>query len=932
MRLRGRVDGGVGSRVFAGDAWVGRRGELSVLGAAYEGADGGVAGLVRIEGPAGIGKSALVARALSAMADPLVLRSQGDESEQDLPYGVVDQLVAGLPPAGRDARPLLAVGREVHADPIAVGADLLGALGVVSADRTVVLVVDDVQWVDDPSAAALMFVLRRLDRDPVLVLMCARREATGRVDGWWERLDVRGRDAVRLPLAGLDARELSDLAAELGRPLTATGAAEQLWEHTWGHPLYARALLEDLPAEALAAAGVVLPAPRSFAAVVLVRLSRLSPAAQALVVAVSVLGVACPLPLAGAVAELDDPVAALDEAVRAGLLEERAATPTRLVGFGHPLLRSAVYGDLAPAHRRARHRAAARVVSGPASIAHRVAASAGADPDLASELEAYAADGAGGPAVAADQLRWAAELSGSVADRERRLALAVETLLAGGEVARAVAMEEAVAACPPGARRSQVLGQLALLTGRLTTARAELEAAASSAGATDTDVRATALAHLALLEVVAGRPSRAIDVAPVALTAGTDRAVRLPAGFALVLGLAAVGRRAEAHAVLEHAGGPADAPTPLHADALVVRGVLAALADDDSAARAALTDARRRARAGEPVRALALALGFLAVVLHRLGEVEEATTCAELAVSMSRDGGTALAGAVAHAFAAQLAAARGRGDEARGHLAAATRAARPWWGGALALGVSGALVARASDDPRGMLSALEPALAPEVRELADGLGLLAVRALEIEALLGLGRLGDAADALDALDARLHPSATGRYPLEAARLRARLLEQSGDPARAQALAGAALARSAATTAPLEVGLMETDQGRRLVAGGDRRGGLELLRAARVRLHAAGAGPFVARVDVLLHEAGLTPSPTEEALGLTPHEEAVSTLVARGLTNREVGERLFVTPRTVAYHLSNVYAKLGVSSRRELRDLVAVGTTGSSPVRT
>jgi DNA-binding NarL/FixJ family response regulator len=124
------------------------------------------------------------------------------------------------------------------------------------------------------------------------------------------------------------------------------------------------------------------------------------------------------------------------------------------------------------------------------------------------------------------------------------------------------------------------------------------------------------------------------------------------------------------------------------------------------------------------------------------------------------------------------------------------------------------------------------------------------------------------------------------------------------------------------APLALARLETEHGRHLVAAGERRTGVDLLRTARDRLAALGATPFLGPCEELLHGAGLTPSPAEDALGLTPHEDAVVALVVRGLTNREVAQELFVSPRTVAYHLSNVYAKLGVTSRAQLRDRMAV----------
>src|SRR6185312_4761149 len=291
---------------------------------------------------------------------------------------------------------------------------------------------------------------RRLRHDRVLVLAGVRVAGTGPdtgepgpADAWWERLPAAGRAIRRVRLEGLEPAELSELAAAVGRPLGSTGAAERLWRHTRGHPLHARTLLEELPPEVLAGSADALPAPRSLSSVVLVRLARAAPATEALVVATSVLGESAPLALAAAVAGLDDPAAALDEAVGMGLVEELPGGPTVRIGFVHPLVRAAIRGDLPPMRRRALHAASAGLLSGRAALDHRVAAAAGPDPDLAAELEDLVGEPGAG-SEAADLLRAAADLSTDPDDRERRLLAAASRLLADGEVARAVALEDAV--------------------------------------------------------------------------------------------------------------------------------------------------------------------------------------------------------------------------------------------------------------------------------------------------------------------------------------------------------------------------------------------------------------------------------------------------------------------------------------------------------
>ncbi|GAA4935723.1 regulatory LuxR family protein [Actinomycetospora succinea] len=926
--MTSRPDPAWSRRAVTTPVFVGRRGPLAVVDQAWEDAGAGRPAVVWVEGEAGAGKTAFLARAVAGRRASAVLTATGDAAETALAHGLLDQLVAGLPPGLLDRFPLLRPDRAPRADPLAVGADLLGALGAVPDDDPVLVVLDDLQWADPASVRALVFALRRLRHDRVLVLAGLRHPGAGpgdaaesghAQDAWWERLPATGETIRRVRLEGLDPGELSELAAALGRPLGSTGAAERLWRHTRGHPLHARTLLEELPAEVLAGTADVLPAPRSLPSVLLVRLARAAPATEALVVAAAVLGESAPLALAGAVAGLDDPADALDEAVGLGLVEELPGGPPVRIGFVHPLVRAAVRGDLPPTRRRALHAAAAARMAGRAALDHRIAAAAGPDPALATEIEELvAAPGAAlAGAEAADLLRAAADLSTDPDERERRLLAATSRLIGDGEIARAVALTGAVEGCRPGPWRSAVLGQLALFTGRFGVAREWFEAALATAPDESGEerpgdrARAGAAAHLAILHLLHGDPERAVATAGVALSQGArGDDVRLPGGLALVLGLAALGRGADARAVLDRATGT-DGRPPL-VDALIVRGMLAALAGDDPAAAVDLDEAVQRARAGEPVRGLALALAFRPAVADRTGAPDGVIEGFELAVTLARDGGTALPGALAHAFAAEALAVRGRAADARAHLAAAAAAGPRWWGVDVCAAIAAARLAEVSDDPAGVLEALAPTRDEGVRALADGLGMLAPRVLETEALLALGRRGEAAASLAALEER----AAGRHRIDVARLRLAL--EGGRP------------RSVAETgvgdvaAPHAIARLETEIGRRLLAAGERRAGVDLLRGARDTLARLGAAPWRARCDELLHTAGLTPARADSddgALGLTPHEEAVVALVARGLTNREIGRDLYITPRTVAYHLSNVYAKLGVASRRELMRLHA-----------
>ena len=633
------------------EPFVGRNDELAALAGEWSDARMGRPSLVLVCGEAGIGKTALIRRFLdtesmgTTATGTTVLRAACDAAEVGLPFGVVGQLAADLPAAV--CGPLLRSGPPATADPLAVGAELLTALGELQGAGAVSVVVDDAQWVDDPSARALAFAARRLRRDLVLMLLGVRNPEAPE-QAWWDRVALGGSAPRRIELDGLGADEMVALGAAIGGHELTPEAASRLAEHTGGHPMHAASLLRELSAPALLDVATPLPAPRSLTTLVLVRVAALSTAAQDLVLAAAVLGSGCPVAHAVALSSMSDPapdpVAALDEAVRAGLLTEVVAAGRRDVAFPHQLLRAAVYGDIPPGRRHALHRAAAGLVGGAGAVEHRVAAAVGADAALAAELETLAGDerAAGRWRSAADHLLSAADLSTRPPERAARLVAGVDTMLAGGDIARALRREAEVRGLPETPARSRVLGRLEAVTGRFRDARGSLTAALAAPGE-DNAGRASAAAHLALLSFIEGDADAAAELAARALRWSPPPEDVSVARFVGMV--AEVVRRGPGAAVPAHPGEPTT-------DEAALRGVLALWREDATAAADVLSAVVRDGSAAMSMQGRVLLLAHLGEAEYRTGDWDGAAAHGAMAVGLARDAGIIMGAGMTNALRA----------------------------------------------------------------------------------------------------------------------------------------------------------------------------------------------------------------------------------------------------------------------------------------
>src|SRR5918993_338818 len=563
--------------------FVGRHSEIALLRAELATVRAGQPRLVLVDGPAGIGKSAVLDHFLSEETDLTVLRATGEQWEAFVAFGVADQLMrrAGV----SNSRLLASRNRSLPAEePVGVGVRILESLEDLEQKAPVVIVIDDAHWADVDSLRALLFVVRRLVGERVLTVLAQRSE-----------------EAPRLP-----------------------EMPEERWR-TW-EP--------------------VLPAPGAFAMRVVARLDACSPAARRLVEAAAVLGGATSLNTAAALAEVTHPVDPLDEAVDLNLLQLRADSGVRDVTFSHPLVQAAVYEQLGPAGRVRLHSVAAGLVDDEASaLRHRVMAVTPPDPELVSDLDAFARRQAtvGAWSGAAWALVEGSRLSPDRTSREQRLLRAVDAMTGAGDLIQAEAFAREAVAFAPGPLRNAALGYLAVLRGQPVEAERLLRAAWDRTDdADDASLRAVVAQRSALHAVGRLRGPDVVDWAQRALDlALPGDPVRVEAQALLGLRLGWQGRLQEGLAaydeILDNLADEQTGP-PLER-VHMARGWLLLVGDDVVGAHQLLARAAPAAAQNGTIRIAVWSYVWLARAGFALGAWDEAAADAERAVSLLEESG-----------------------------------------------------------------------------------------------------------------------------------------------------------------------------------------------------------------------------------------------------------------------------------------------------
>ncbi|MBL1079939.1 AAA family ATPase [Nocardia sp. 2] len=858
---------GAGARLFGRDA------ELAELDRLREAARHGAGSGLVLFGDPGIGKSALLEQAQARASGFRVLSCRGTHSESVLAFAglhallcpITDRIEALPGPQARALHGALGLDSPSLADRFLVGVALLTLLSDLAAEQPVLVIADDAQWLDAQSAHCLYFVARRCADESLLMLFTAHADPAGGLADQLPALHVRGLDddsarmLLRQSNPGISAQRMADVL-----------------RLTLGNPLAVRELATAEDSElGPSAPGLIQVGPRLHRSIG-ARIAALAPAARLLVLTVAAEESGEAWVIRRAAADLALPDTAWDEVLDAELIRMAHG---RII-MRHPMIRAVTYEQATASDRIAVHRALAEVLSGADADRwawHVARATIGPSETVAALLEerAVLAWDRGGPLPAAKTLEQAAMLSPEDEAAGRRLAVAARAAWEGGDV--------------PATRE-----YLAEATARTGTA-AVVRASGGLAARIDYVFGDSAQASAGLLRAAElTEPATADELRYLATRAAWESGE--PGLEELLL----------------------DLPPALETAAWRVPSSTIALAMGRAVS---VAEAQRRVvsvlRGRGDVGWLSSILAHSSVVEFARGQWDDATADASEALRLSQDMGDIPASSgISLTTLAWLAAARGDED-----AAAALGARSLGYGQARnsriqiahvhwQLGFN-ALSAGKADAALGFLSAL---IDPEQSVRHPAVAALSA-ADAVEAAVRAGRV-EAARAHLAVLSRWAARTAAPWALASVAVSRALLAEGPE---AETLFLDALAVPDAPDRPFPHARVQLLYGEWLRRARRRADARVQLNAARETFLRLGATPWEQRADGELALAG---DRRREAVGpsgdelLTAQELRIARLAADGLTNREIAAQLFISPRTVGHHLSQIFPKLGLASREDL----------------
>ncbi len=921
---------------------LGRSRELMQLTDLLLAARRGDSAAVVISGEAGIGKSALaesMASIAAAQADTAVLRTRGIEAESAIPFaGLADllrpvqHLVAELPgPQAAALEGALALGPPAAVDRFAVAAATLSLLAVAAQGGSLLCVVDDAHWLDESSAEALVFAARRMRAEGSVLVFTVRDNEPG-----------AGRFSVleQVRLGGLDAESATALLERgAGRPLPPQ-VVGRLLADTGGNPLALLELpgqltedqlsgqspiLEPLPLSALLREGFLrqvrrLP-PRSHTALLLVATSDLE--ATGLV--------------ERALQQAGGSLADLEPAEAAGLV----SMGNGRLAFRHPLIRPAVYHAASPAERRVAHRQLALALD---SVAvpqaeerrawHLAAAAVTPDEEVAAALERVgtAANRRLSYGIATRAFERAAGLSPSRAERARRLVAAAMAAVPAGLVQEAIHLLEevriwtddptvaAVAECEqhrlavwgvtPEASRARLFDVAARIEGHLPEVAARAYLAAAQASMPSYDI-----------------PAITTGIERAARLAGSNEHVALHCDVLAAITAAQTGAADRADELLQGRHAQLATEDTFDIDQLVTTSGMCYLTLERTAeARPLLTRAVNASRQANAAGLLAHQLPWMAMLEWLEGNWTFALALAHEAVELASqtgwlaqlpnslsilakiEAGFGMASCREHADQAVTAA------QAGGHAGTAVHA--PAAVGLLELGL---------DHPHDAAEAFQDAWDAAGPQAPPNLQLQILPDL-VTAYTRAGLRERATEKLTQLD-----ELAARAGLFSARAAAARCHGILEPRDSTEWFEQALHWHAKGTPPFQRARTHLAYGARLHRSRNKAAARDQLHSALELFERLGAAPWAERTRTeLVSSGGSVPAHGDIIeLQLTPQELQVSLAIQRGLTNANAAAELFLSVKTIEYHLSNIYRKLGINSRTQLIRILSENRPAQAP---
>lgn len=847
-----------------------------------------------IEGAAGIGKSALLDELIRQSADFVLLSAVGTQQDQ-APFATLRQWGVEVPRTADGGTAAAFVAAQA----------LRSRIDDLSRTGPVLLVLDDLHWADPESVEALTWWLRRRSGDRLLVAVGTRPLGAGMHPEWqrWARVHT-----ARLKLTGL-SRDHAVTLTRSRHPAVTEAVAERLWRHTEGNPFYLTCLLEEYDPTQLEQMRM-LPAPLEYAQLLAAQLGRSSDDAVRVLQTAAVLGPGWLSPFElRAVAGIGDTARATRELTAAGLLTIESREVALSVRLSHTLVQAAVYQQTPLQVRRELHtRAAAYAPAEAAALEHQLAAADQYDDRLADAMESYGWRQYQQRTFrfAAQYLHWASALTADPRRRERRWLDWLTCRLLDGDRPGVQAEAERVWQAQDAPRRSLVLGLLAV------TSRRRQEGIAILSELSELPLAAVDPVLRYRIEVLLAWGRLNAGSATPLIAAGLERARQVRqddpgfVGLELICdglisvrlrGLAAVA--AELRTLPEIAGA-----TPLEAtDQLAWRGTVRARQGRLRPAAADLEEVARRVEQGVTHLGAGMFHAFLGYVYWLAGDWGRARLTLRLAADIAGPGGVFVLTltSLTHVGDGQFAKADQLLSQAEGAIARG-----PWLEAAQSLIMARIVRLHACDD-RTAQTAFLPALRgtpldPRPMDQTDPLVVMHL----VQAAVWAHDVDYAQRCLARL-AELAPEADWVPPMTNW-LRGLVAKEQGRVQDAWTHLAAAVAATGAEL-PLYRAHALVDHARIAALVGEQTAAAASLSEAERRYQQLGATVYVDRLG-----------PPGIRIELTERERDVVALLITGKSYAQIARELFITQKTVGYHLGNVYAKTGISSRHRLAELI------------